>query len=238
MLVRFDALHGKASHMRRTLLLLTSLALAIGTLGACGQSDDPTAEELEKDISEELQDVDSTLTKAEADCYAGVVVDEVGVDAVNDIDFSADAPDEDDAEALGGRGDQGTGDVRARATKPADKRTAHTTNAPRRDEAPMTDITPSWQEDPTGRHDHRYWDGTQWTEHVADAGVAGVDPYEEAPAAAPEPAGEPEAVDAPVTFDQPAGLAEPEVPAQEPPPTEPESPTVGPPPGGEPRPDR
>ncbi len=87
--------------MRRTLLLLTSLTLAIGTLGACGQSDDPTAEELEKDISEELQDVDSTLTKAEADCYAGVVVDELGVDAVNDIDFSADAPDEDDAEALG-----------------------------------------------------------------------------------------------------------------------------------------
>ncbi|MDP1820450.1 MAG: DUF2510 domain-containing protein [Acidimicrobiales bacterium] len=42
----------------------------------------------------------------------------------------------------------------------------------------MTDMTPSWQADPTGRHDHRYWDGTSWTEHVADAGVAAVDPYD------------------------------------------------------------
>jgi len=100
MLVRFDALPRQGSHMRRTFLVLTSLALAIGALGACSQSDDPNAEELEKDISEELRDVNSGLTKADADCYAGVIVDEVGVDAVNDIDFSADEPDEDDAEAL------------------------------------------------------------------------------------------------------------------------------------------
>jgi hypothetical protein len=49
----------------------------------------------------------------------------------------------------------------------------------------MTDLPASWQTDPTGRHDHRYWDGQRWTEHVADAGVASVDPYEEP---APEPA--------------------------------------------------
>ena len=39
-------------------------------------------------------------------------------------------------------------------------------------------IPPAWHPDPTGRHDHRWWDGTRWTEHVADAGVAGVDPLE------------------------------------------------------------
>jgi hypothetical protein len=33
----------------------------------------------------------------------------------------------------------------------------------------------AWHPDPTGRHDHRWWDGERWTEHVADAGVAGVD---------------------------------------------------------------
>lgn len=42
----------------------------------------------------------------------------------------------------------------------------------------MTDATASWQPDPTGRHDHRYWDGSRWTEHVADAGVSATDPYE------------------------------------------------------------
>lgn len=38
----------------------------------------------------------------------------------------------------------------------------------------------AWHPDPTGRHDHRYWDGEQWTEHVADAGVATTDPLNDA----------------------------------------------------------
>jgi hypothetical protein len=34
---------------------------------------------------------------------------------------------------------------------------------------------PGWFPDPTGRHDHRWWDGAAWTAHVADAGVAALD---------------------------------------------------------------
>jgi len=41
---------------------------------------------------------------------------------------------------------------------------------------------PGWFPDPTGRHDHRWWDGAAWTSHVADAGVAARDPLD-APAA-------------------------------------------------------
>ncbi|MET0421530.1 MAG: DUF4328 domain-containing protein, partial [Acidimicrobiia bacterium] len=33
-----------------------------------------------------------------------------------------------------------------------------------------------WAADPSGRHQHRYWDGSEWTDHVADAGVAALDP--------------------------------------------------------------
>ncbi len=33
-----------------------------------------------------------------------------------------------------------------------------------------------WYPDPSGRHEHRYWDGTQWTEHVASHGRQSVDP--------------------------------------------------------------
>jgi hypothetical protein len=40
-----------------------------------------------------------------------------------------------------------------------------------------------WQADPTGRFELRYFDGAQWTEHVATRGVAAVDPI--AAAAAP-----------------------------------------------------
>ena len=35
--------------------------------------------------------------------------------------------------------------------------------------------TANWHPDPTGRHEHRYWDGSEWTEHVSDAGVVATD---------------------------------------------------------------
>ena len=31
---------------------------------------------------------------------------------------------------------------------------------------------PAWYPDPTGAHEHRWWDGAEWTSHVADGGVA------------------------------------------------------------------
>jgi Protein of unknown function (DUF2510) len=33
-----------------------------------------------------------------------------------------------------------------------------------------------WATDPTGRHEYRYWNGSGWTEHVANDGVQDVDP--------------------------------------------------------------
>jgi hypothetical protein len=35
-----------------------------------------------------------------------------------------------------------------------------------------------WYPDPVGRHQYRYWDGTQWTGHVGDNGQNGYDPLE------------------------------------------------------------
>lgn len=37
---------------------------------------------------------------------------------------------------------------------------------------------PDWYEDPMGRHQHRYWDGTAWTQDVADSGQTSVDPLD------------------------------------------------------------
>lgn len=84
------------------------------------------------------------------------------------------------------------------------------------------DREPGWLPDPTGRHDHRYWDGAAWTEHVADAGVAGNDPYDPAP----EPTAGAAAPWATTTAD-PAPTAEPDrgpepEPTPEPQPPEPE----------------
>ena len=39
-----------------------------------------------------------------------------------------------------------------------------------------TDYSPNWYPDPWGRHEHRYYDGTGWTEHVASHGRQTIDP--------------------------------------------------------------
>jgi hypothetical protein len=36
--------------------------------------------------------------------------------------------------------------------------------------------SPDWYPDPTGRFEQRYWDGSQWTEHVSSAGQQRSDP--------------------------------------------------------------
>jgi hypothetical protein len=41
--------------------------------------------------------------------------------------------------------------------------------------APPVTVLRAWLADPTGRHELRYFDGTGWTEHVADAGVISAD---------------------------------------------------------------
>src|SRR5680860_194555 len=42
----------------------------------------------------------------------------------------------------------------------------------------MSDTPANWHPDPTGRHEHRYWDGAAWTDHVSDQGVTGTDPVD------------------------------------------------------------
>jgi uncharacterized protein YxjI len=44
----------------------------------------------------------------------------------------------------------------------------------RQDGPPTT--PPGWFPDPLGRHEQRYWDGQQWTEHVVSHGRQSVDP--------------------------------------------------------------
>ena len=40
----------------------------------------------------------------------------------------------------------------------------------------MNGPAPGWQPDPTGRHEYRYWDGTNWSDDVSDGGVTATDP--------------------------------------------------------------
>ncbi|MGC6477862.1 MAG: phospholipid scramblase-related protein [Ilumatobacteraceae bacterium] len=50
----------------------------------------------------------------------------------------------------------------------------------------MTNTPANWYDDPTGRHQHRYWDGNAWTSHVSDDGIQGTDDITAASAAPTE----------------------------------------------------
>lgn len=39
------------------------------------------------------------------------------------------------------------------------------------------DKSARWAPDPLGRHQHRFWDGTAWTEYVSDRGRSSLDPF-------------------------------------------------------------
>ena len=67
----------------------------------------------------------------------------------------------------------------------------------------MSDVPAGWHPDPRGRHEHRYWDGTQWTDHVADQGRMSIDPVAEVYQPAAQAPTEPSQVDLPAVAAEP-----------------------------------
>jgi hypothetical protein len=65
-------------------------------------------------------------------------------------------------------------------TEPSTRSTSTTQPSDLDDESPgtvaYTGIAPGWLVDPSGRHEKRYWSGSEWTEHVTDAGIPSSDP--------------------------------------------------------------
>ena len=53
--------------------------------------------------------------------------------------------------------------------------TAAPSTAPAADGS-VPQVPANWYKDPSGRYELRYWNGTQWTEHVATGGRQSVDP--------------------------------------------------------------
>lgn len=76
--------------MLRPSLGALAAPLLVLTLAGCGGGGDDSAADVQARISEQF--VDNGLEKGPADCFAEIVVDELGVDEVKDIDFSSDRP--------------------------------------------------------------------------------------------------------------------------------------------------
>jgi hypothetical protein len=62
----------------------------------------------------------------------------------------------------------------------------------------MANVAAGWYPDPTGRFDHRYWDGSAWTDYAARGGVQSQDPVAGGASLGPLPA-----------MSSPAGLSAP-----------------------------
>jgi hypothetical protein len=51
-----------------------------------------------------------------------------------------------------------------------------TVSAPTQSGPAVANPPANWYKDPSGRHELRYWNGSAWTEHVADGGRQSIDP--------------------------------------------------------------
>ena len=69
---------------------LVAVALVLG-LSACGGGGGDSAADIKAKVAEQLSG-DGGLDDKTADCVAGVIVDEVGVEKLKDVDFSAAEP--------------------------------------------------------------------------------------------------------------------------------------------------
>lgn len=80
---------------------------------------------------------------------------------------------------------------------------------------PVTTPAAGWHPDPTGQHESRYWDGSQWTEHVAGQGPQPPPVAAPPPEPPPAPAAAPPAAAADGIADDAAGNRGGEEPAEQ-----------------------
>ena len=60
---------------------------------ACAGGDESdSASEVQDDVSEQLQSGDDGYSADVADCYAGIIVDEIGAEELQDVDLTSDDP--------------------------------------------------------------------------------------------------------------------------------------------------
>jgi hypothetical protein len=72
--------------LRSTVLIVS---LVVG-LSACGGGKGPSVADVKADVAAQV--AASGLDKAQSECFADLIVDDMGADKLKDVDFSADKP--------------------------------------------------------------------------------------------------------------------------------------------------
>ena len=91
---RSDHPTSKGNHQMRLFSRFGAVVACVLILGltACGGEGDKSAADIEQDLSASLQNARDDLDGETADCYAEVIIDEIGVQALKDVDLSDDDP--------------------------------------------------------------------------------------------------------------------------------------------------
>jgi hypothetical protein len=72
--------------LRSTVLIVS---LVIG-LTACGGGKEPSTADVKADVAAQI--AESGLDEAQSECFADIIVDDLGAATLKDVDFSADKP--------------------------------------------------------------------------------------------------------------------------------------------------
>ncbi len=78
--------------MRPTSLIGALAAASLGLAACGGGGSGDSAEDIRAELAEQFED--DGLDADASDCFAGVLVDEIGAEELADVDFSAEAPPE------------------------------------------------------------------------------------------------------------------------------------------------
>lgn len=77
--------------MTRTVLRVLTVLALVGSLAACGGGGGGDSKaEVQAELAKQF--AESGLDDAQANCFAKVLIDEIGLDKLKDVDFSADEP--------------------------------------------------------------------------------------------------------------------------------------------------
>jgi len=80
--------------MRRLSLLGAAACLAFVTTACGGGDDEKSRADVKEELSKSLRAGESGFDAGAADCFADIVIDEVGLDEMRKVDLSADEPPE------------------------------------------------------------------------------------------------------------------------------------------------
>ncbi len=175
-----DSLAGREGAGTVQIGLFTSLFFGLNLLGLAFTSWETSGERKQRREQTQVE-VDSFLSRPRSSIPVSTFLDQAGADPQADREDPTTTPELSDkfAEAQqvvhAAAQEESSFDPTTGSEETA-LPTAPRVSTPLPPPPPPTSRDAGWRPDPRRDHDLRYWDGTDWTEHVANDGLQDIDP--------------------------------------------------------------